>query len=109
MLITFLRRIVQTIFFFLILYGGVLGIGQIDISILPFIEPHSIFKTEKRIESLKPPAGYTQVFDTYLPSKTCRFIVHEPRLFRACALHFLSESLTWLIPLKYLLPHILFF
>ncbi len=109
MSITFLRRIIQTIFFFLILYGGFLGLRQVDISALPFIEPPPGFRVEERIEPLRPLAGYGQVFDTYLPSKTCRFIVQEPRLFRACTLHFFSESLTWLTPLKYLLPHILLF
>jgi len=107
--ITLLRRIFQLIFFFLILYGGFLGIRQIDISALPFIEPPPGFKIEERIEPLRPAAGYTQIFDTSLPSKTCRFVVQEPRLFRACALHFFSESLTWLTPLKYILPHLFLF
>jgi len=107
--ITLLRRTIQIIFFFLILYGGFLRIREIDISALPFIEPDPAFITEERIEPLRPIAGYSQVFDTALPSKTCRFIVQEPRLFRACALHFFSESLSWLTPLKYVLPHLLLF
>lgn len=109
MRITPLRRIIQIISFILIVYAGFLGIQQIDIATLPFIEPGEGFTPEERVELLKAPQGYTQVFDTYLPPKTCRFIAGESRLFRACALHFFQESLTWLTPLKYLLPHILLF
>jgi polyferredoxin len=108
MRITTLRRLVQVVSFFVILYIGFLGIQQIDIAVLPFIEPAEDFPKE-RIELLEAPSGYTQVFDTYLPLKTCRFIAGESRLFRGCTLHFFQESLTWLTPLHYLLPHILLF
>lgn len=107
--ITLIRRVVQVIAFLLILYGGFLGIEKIRTRALPFIEPPPSFLPGERIEPLRPIAGYTQILDTYLPSKTCRFIVQEPRFFRACAIHFFSESLTWLTPLKYLLPHIFLF
>lgn len=109
MRITFLRRIVQITSFILIVYAGFLGLQQIDITALPFVEPGEGFTPEERVELLKAPEGYTQAFDTYLPPKTCRFIAGESRLFRGCALHFFQESLTWLMPLKYLLSHILLF
>lgn len=105
MRITTLRRFVQVISFTIILYIGFFDIQQIDVSILPFIKPGKGFAPEERIELLKAPAGYVQILDTYAPSKTCRFIAGK-RLFRGCALHFLQESLTWLVPLQYLLPHI---
>jgi polyferredoxin len=106
--ITLWRRVVQVVSFIILLYAGFLGIQQVDISVLPFIEPPEVFAPEERIEPLVPPAGYVQILDTYTPAKTCRFIAGE-RLFRGCALHFLQESLTWLVPLRYLLPHILLF
>lgn len=107
--IILLRRFIQVICFFLLLYGGFLGIRQVETRVLPFVEPPPGFGTEERIVPLQAPAGYIQVFDTYLPNKSCRFIAGEGRLFRACTLHFLSESLTWLTPLKYVLPHLFLF
>lgn len=105
--ITRLRRFVQIVSFIVILYAGFLGLKQIKTPLLPFIEPAEGFTLEERIEPLRGP-GYTQILDTYTPAKTCRFIQGD-RLFRGCAIHFFQESLTWLTPLKYLLPHIFLF
>ncbi len=52
--------------------------------------------------------GYPQAFDTYLPIKSCRFS-RQTGTFRACFIHFVSESISWATPLRLALPHVLLF
>lgn len=112
--ITFLRRIVQILSFIFIVFGAYLGIKKQHLSFLPFIEIPKEFQQFK--EELKRAGetipivgpGYPQAFDTYLPIKSCRFL-RQTGTFRACFIHFISESISWVTPLKFVLPHILLF
>lgn len=105
--ITLMRRIVQISTFILITYGVLLGIPRPDLPWVPFIEPAPGFQTEDRVAILMGPPHY-QIFDTYLPIKTCRF-KRGTGMFRACFLHFASEGITWVTPLSDFLPHLLIF
>lgn len=109
--ITFLRRISQILCFFLIVFGAFLGIKKQNLSFLPFIEAPLEYKeqlkSEEKATIILGPA-YPQAFDTYLPIKSCRFL-RQVGIFRACFMHFVSESISWLSPLRLLLPHVLLF
>jgi len=112
--ITLLRRMVQVLCFSLIVFGAFLGLEKQNLSFLPFIEPPGEYKEYKQqlkqegktIAIVGP--GYPQAFDTYLPIKSCRFL-RQTGTFRACFMHFISESIGWATPLKLVLPHILLF
>ena len=101
-----LRRISQVFFFIILIYTPFIFVAQIDTIIFPFIEANP---DVPRPEWYNPPTEYEQVFDTYGPVKTCRFIGGESRVFRACFLHFFSEGIVWATPLALMIPHILFF
>ncbi len=105
--ITLIRRVVQTVAFILIIYGGLLGIGPMEVPMLPFIEVPEEFRQEG-MPFLKKPE-YRQAFNIFLPVRSCRFARQTTGTFRACVPHFLSESLTWLTPLRDFFPHLLFF
>jgi ferredoxin-type protein NapH len=100
------RRISQTIFFILIVYTFLFYVGTIKTSIFPFVQPN---ENITRPSWYAPPTKYVEVFDTYGPTKTCRFIGGDSRLFRACFLHFFTEGIIWNTPWTMMLPHILFF
>lgn len=112
--ITLLRRIVQVLCFSLIVFGAFLGLEKQNLSFLPFVEPHKEYKEYKqqlkeegRTIAIVGP-GYPQAFNIYLPIKSCRFL-RQTGTFRACFMHFISESIGWVTPLKLILPHILLF
>lgn len=113
--ITSLRRTVQILCLCFIIFGGVLGIKKQNLTFLSFIEPSSEYK--EYIQQYKKQAGkgiiiagpsYPQAFDTYLPIRSCKFS-RETGTFRACFLHFVSESISWATPLRLVLPHVLVF
>lgn len=105
--ITLIRRIVQVIALIFLIYGGFFITAQhIDSSFMPFIkQPENIVKPE----NIEPETHYDQVFDTYFPTRTCRYVNSETRLYRACAMHFLTEVPIYGVPFKDFLPHLLFF
>jgi len=106
--ITTLRRIVQTLALLILIYGGFfITATHIDASFMPFIKPPEA--TSVKMEHLKPQTDYDQVFDTYFPSRTCRYLGSETRLYRACSMHFLTEVPIYGVPLKDFLPHMFFF
>ncbi len=100
------RRAVQIIAFFLLVYTSIFLTTGIDIEGLPFV---SVPKDVVRPEWYAPEKGYTEVFDTYLPIKSCRFIADENRAFRACFMHFANESIVWNSPPEEWIPHLLLF
>ncbi len=108
---TFLRRISQILCFILIVFGAFLGIKKQNLSFLPFIEAPLEYKEQLKSEEkgavILGPA-YPQAFDTYLPVKSCRFL-RQVGTFRACFMHFVSESISWLTPPRLLFSHILLF
>ncbi len=112
--ITLLRRSSQIICFSFIVFGAFFGLKKQNLSFLPFIEAPKEYeeykqqlKQEGRTITLVGP-GYPQAFDTYLPIKSCRFL-RQTGTFRACFVHFVSESIGWATPLRLVLPHILLF
>lgn len=104
--VTTTRRIVQVVFFGLILYAA-------------FLIPHSIGTPLPKIESGTPRttlyprdrilwvSGKESVVDLYLPILACRFVA-KGGFFKSCALHVLSENITWKTALKVILPHLTF-
>lgn len=104
--ITSFRRIIQVFAFTFIIYGSTLGISKQSFAWLPFIKPSPEDAIMYR-EVFDGPV-YKQTFDAFLPIKSCRF-ARVTGTFRGCFFHFLQESLTWLTPLRDVLPHILLF
>lgn len=112
--ITFLRRVIQFISFIFIVFGAYFGIKKQTLNYLPFIEvskeygeyKQQLAQEGKTIAIVGP--EYPQAFDTYLPIKSCRFL-RQTGTFRACFVHFISESIGWATPLRLILPHVLLF
>jgi hypothetical protein len=91
------------------LYGGFLGIENLK-TFLPSLnpDPGEPIPTEYSRNEILWASEDPPIFELYLPVATCRFIA-KGGSFKACFLHMISENLTWLTPLKYLLPHIFVF
>src|SRR4030042_604058 len=105
--ITLIRRIVQITAFILFIYGGFfITVKHIDSSIMPFVKPP---EDVVKADNLVPKTKYDEVFDSYFPTRTCRYIESDTRLFRACAMHFLTEVPIYGVPLYDFLPHLLLF
>jgi ferredoxin-type protein NapH len=99
-----IRRIVQISLFVVLIYAGfVITANHLGSSIFPFIKPPA--QGNVKPDYITPRTNYTEVFDTYLPIKTCRYIGSDTRVFRACALHFFTETPIYGVPLKDFLPH----
>lgn len=104
------RRTVQVSAFVLLVYGAYLIPQPVHTTLLPGTKPPPGQPSTTRFDRSRilwatddPPR-----VDTYPPSAVCRF---NPKggMFKACILHFLSENLTWLTQVKYLLPHLALF
>jgi ferredoxin-type protein NapH len=100
--ITLIRRTCQVFFFLLIVYGGFLYLHQVDTDALPFVQTNPAIK---KLNVLAAPQGYTEVLDTYMPFRTCRYLDGN-RIFRACSVHFLTEVPAYGVPLYDFLPHL---
>lgn len=105
--ITSLRRTVQIVSFIVLLYAAFLGIEHIKTP-LPAVDVGTPRTTLYQRTDILWAAADVPVLEIYPPTTSCRFIA-KGGVFKACFLHFISENLTWLTPLKYLLPHILLF
>jgi ferredoxin-type protein NapH len=97
------RRTSQVFFFLLLVYGGFLYLPQFNSDLLPFVENNP---TVKKIDTLAAPQGYTEVFDTYTPFRTCRYIDGN-RIFRACSVHYFTEVPIYGVPWYDFIPHFL--
>jgi polyferredoxin len=105
--ITFIRRVTQLAAFLIILYGVFLWSRHIETP-LPRIKagtPRTTLYEKGRILWV---SGKESVFDIYLPTLACRFVVNGG-LFKSCILHCFSENITWLTSIKIMLPHIALF
>jgi ferredoxin-type protein NapH len=101
--ITLTRWIVQTLCFFLIVYGGFflappLGSGE-------FVGDSGYSGSFERAQGIRWVEREKVALNVHLPATSCYYQHHG--LFSGCSLLFLSEHLTWLTPLIYLLPHLL--
>lgn len=101
--ITTLRRIFQVFFFLFLVYGGYLMLRQIDTELLPFVQNNPDYK---KISTLEASQGYTEVFDTYTPFRTCRYLDGN-RIFRACSVHYFTEVPAYGVPWYDFIPHFL--
>ncbi len=106
--ITTIRRIVQIIFFIFFLYGGYfISVEHVDSALMPFITAPG--DKSVKPDNIDPKTNYDQVFDSYFPTRTCRYIGGETRTFRACSMHFLTEVPIYGVPFRDFLPHLLMF
>lgn len=120
--ISWIRRGVQLACFILLIYGaflfkpasareqaGTASPGSM-LPLIPALKPPAgaISTTQFKRGNILWPSGATPVAELYPPSLICRFNP-EGGLFKACALHFVSENLTWQTSFLYLLPHITLF
>jgi len=101
--IVYIRRTSQVFFFLLLIYGGFLYLPQIDSEHIPFVQSNPEYQ---KIDTLTAPQEYTEVFDTYLPIRTCRY-VDGNRIFRACSVHYLTEVPAYGVPWHDFIPHLL--
>ena len=103
-----IRSIVQILSFVILIYGGFfIAARHLDSSFMPFVRPPE--GKGVKPENINPKTGYDEVFDTYFPSRTCRYIGSEARVFRACSMHFLTEVPIYGVPLYDFYPHVLLF
>ena len=100
--ITFIRRTVQIFAILLLFYGGWIA-GYKHIAIKWYAIDQKTGQTTN-LEYNNP--THTQPAQTFLPVRSCRF-AGTTGTFRGCMMFFISDALTWLLPLKKLLPHIL--
>jgi ferredoxin-type protein NapH len=103
--IFFWRRTVQVFFFILLIYGGYLYLPQVNTDLLPFTQTNPNIT---KIGMLNASQGYTEVFDTYTPFRTCRYLEGN-RIFRACSVHYFTEVPAYGVPWTNFIPHFLFF
>jgi ferredoxin-type protein NapH len=106
--ITTIRTITQVFFFVFLIFGGFyITATHIDSSLgVPFIKAPA---NRVKPDNLEPNTQYDQVFDLYFPSRTCRYLESDVRVFRGCSMHFLTEVPIYGVPLYDFLPHVIFF
>jgi len=97
------RRISQVFFFLLLVYGGYLMLPQVRTDFLPFVQSDPNIT---KLPSLNAPQQYTEVFDTYTPFRTCRYMDGN-RIFRACSVHYFTEVPAYGVPWYDFIPHFL--
>ena len=102
-----LRRTSQIFFFILIVYMGVIGAQNLGLA----MEQSQTDELEQGSALTATPSGYYEILDTYGPVKTCRYVSGDTRLFKGCALHYFSKTLTTFSSLNFafVLPHLLLF
>ncbi len=107
--ITLFRRITQLVVFAIILYGVFLYSHPVETPLPRIVPPPDKIRTTKFEKGrILWVSGKESVFDIYLPTLACRWVV-DGGLFKACFLHMLSENITWLTSAKIMLPHIALF
>ncbi len=107
--ITLLRRTFQIISFILIVYLGVIVSQLIAMEVLPPALSAAEFKDATGPALEKDTTGKVELTGgLYGPVKTCRYAQGDAELFQGCALYFISRSLTYLPPIEFILPFIVF-
>lgn len=102
------RRVIQLIAFVLIIYGGILFKVQTNISWLPYVKSTPSFRVKERLSHLTTPSEDAGAFDVFLPIRSCSY-ARNTGLFRGSFLYFLSENITYRVPLWQFLPHVIFY
>ena len=103
---TFVRRIVQIFCFVVIIWGVFVYSHPIATPLgkIPSSTPRTSQYERNRILWV---SGKESVFDLYLPILACRFVA-KGGVFKSCALHLLSENISWRTSLRIMMPHIAF-
>ena len=104
------RRAVRGAAFGLLVYAAYLFPASMETELLPRLKPPPGQPSTTRFDRSRIlwAADAPPRIDAYPPSAICRFIP-KGGMFKACVLHFLSENLTWLTAVRYMLPHLLAF
>jgi polyferredoxin len=76
---------------------------QVRTDFLPFVQSDPNIT---KLSSLNAPQAYTEVFDTYTPFRTCRYMDGN-RIFRACSVHYFTEVPAYGVPWYDFIPHFL--
>jgi Pyruvate/2-oxoacid:ferredoxin oxidoreductase delta subunit len=105
--ITLVRRLVQVVFLFFIMYGAFIWTQPLDSSLLPAIPAGTPRTTQYARDRILWVSGNESVLPLYLPVLACRFIA-KGGLFKSCSVHLLSENITWRTAFKILLPQLFF-
>ena len=102
--ITTIRRVIQLASFILVMYGAFWW-GQVSVPLgkIQSQEPRTSQYARNRILWV---SSKDSVLPMYMPFLACRFIA-KGGLFKSCALHLLSENITWETSLKVVIPHLL--
>jgi len=108
--ITARRRVVRGAAFGLLVYAAYLIPAPLETGLLPAAKapPGAPSTTRFDRSRILWAADDPPRIDAYPPAAVCRFIP-KGGMFKACVLHFLSENLTWLTAVRYMLPHLLVF
>lgn len=103
--ITLTRRIIQTLCFLLIVFGGfILGSG-LDLAQGEIVTAAGYSGTFERGHGVRWVQREQMAVDFHLPVNSCYY--QHRGLFSGCSLLFLSEHLAQLTPLFHVLPHLL--
>jgi NAD-dependent dihydropyrimidine dehydrogenase PreA subunit len=107
--IDFWRRVVQTLTFVVLIYGGFFFRPGDAVETQPFpLAPDAVTTTKLPPTAIAWAPGDPPAIDAYPPGSACRF---NPGggMFKACIVHMLSENLTWQTRVAYLLGYVLVF
>jgi len=106
--ITFLRRAFQIIALILIVYIGLIVTQLIAMNVLPPALSSEEIKDATGPALLKDTSGKVEITGLYGPVKTCRYAQGDAKLFTGCGLYFVSRNLTYLPPIEFIIPIIVF-
>ncbi len=103
--ITFIRRIIQSIFFLIIVYGGFLIAPPLEQNRGEIVADSGYSGSYEKGSNVRWVEREKVAVNLHLPLTSCYY--QHKGLFSGCSLLFLSENLTWLTPLFYILPYLL--
>jgi polyferredoxin len=103
--VTLTRRIIQTVSFAVIVFGGFLFGPALDRARGEIVTQFGYAGTFERSQGVRWVEREKMAVDAYLPATSCYY--QHKGMFSGCALLFLSEHLTWLTPIVYILPQLL--
>jgi polyferredoxin len=103
--VTLTRRIVQTVCFAVIVFGGFLFGPALDRARGEIVTQFGYAGSYERGQGVRWVEREKMAVNAYLPATSCYY--QHKGMFSGCALLFLSEHLTWLTPIAYILPQLL--